>query len=482
MNKKNKAGYITVYLSLITGILISFLFTIIEGARMNAIQFQTECVMDIGLNSIFAEYNREMLKQYDLLFIDASYGSSHPTVERTKSHLLQYMNLNFNPPGKDMLPSYKDITSVHADNATLREVSYASDGNGNVMEYQIFKYMKDTTGLSLFDGAEQTYEEYKRQEEEYERLRSERSQNKEAINGMIDELNANREEDEDPVGISNPADAVEDLSSNSALRYAVRDINSLSGKKENLSKYFSRRDCNKGYGLREYQKIENSLIEKQIYSRYLFNKCGYYDHKKDNAALNYQVEYLLKGQASDLSNIEMIAEKIFKIRYAVNMTYLFSDTGKQAEAEELALVVTSGIMLPQLCEAVKLSILFAWGYAESAKDLRILFDGNKLADIKTSSSWNTPLSQLVTFKDHLNEYTVSENGRNYKDYLHAFVMMENKKNITKRLMDIMEMDIRRTVGNQSFQIDYCIYQLQAEVNVSSTYGYGYQITRTYSYE
>ena len=58
-----KAGYITVYLSLSLLIILSFIFTLIEGIRMQTIRFQTECVMDMGLNSIFAEYNRELLEQ-----------------------------------------------------------------------------------------------------------------------------------------------------------------------------------------------------------------------------------------------------------------------------------------------------------------------------------------------------------------------------------------------------------------------------------
>ena len=72
--KKNiqKEGYITVYLSLSLLVMLSLIFTLIEGIRMQTIRFQTECVMDIGLNSIFAEYHRELLDQYDLFAIDTT--------------------------------------------------------------------------------------------------------------------------------------------------------------------------------------------------------------------------------------------------------------------------------------------------------------------------------------------------------------------------------------------------------------------------
>ena len=73
-----KSGYITVYLSLVTGILLSLLLTVMEGVRMHTIRTQTECVMDMAMDSALAEYHREMLEQYDLFFIDMSYGGRSP--------------------------------------------------------------------------------------------------------------------------------------------------------------------------------------------------------------------------------------------------------------------------------------------------------------------------------------------------------------------------------------------------------------------
>ena len=151
--KKNiqKEGYITVYLSLSLLVMLSLIFTLIEGIRMQTIRFQTECVMDIGLNSIFAEYHRELLDQYDLFAIDTTYGYEQADEERTESHLLQYMNMNFIAPGKDRIPGYKDLTGVHADNASLSDMAYLSDGKGMVLKYQIIQYMNEKTGLSLVD-------------------------------------------------------------------------------------------------------------------------------------------------------------------------------------------------------------------------------------------------------------------------------------------------------------------------------------------
>ena len=59
-------AYLTVYLSLVFGIILSLLFVFIEGAAIGAVRAQAELVADLGLDSVFAEYNREILNQYDL--------------------------------------------------------------------------------------------------------------------------------------------------------------------------------------------------------------------------------------------------------------------------------------------------------------------------------------------------------------------------------------------------------------------------------
>ena len=54
-------GYMTIYLALTLGVMISLCLALIEGCRYRGICLETECVMDIGMDSILAEYHRELL-------------------------------------------------------------------------------------------------------------------------------------------------------------------------------------------------------------------------------------------------------------------------------------------------------------------------------------------------------------------------------------------------------------------------------------
>ncbi len=472
--KKTEYGYMTVYMSLTLGVLIMVMMTMLQGIRIQTIRYGTEYAMDLGMKSIFAEYHRQMLKRYGLLYIDSSYGGESASDDYTKGHLLNYMNSNFKKK------SGKDILGIHADNARIGNVSYASDDNGIITRYQIDRYMKAKTGLGMIDSEEEEdmsdligdYDDYMGQWDVAET----------DIDMIIEGINENLEEGEEYVSISNPADSVEVLNRSNALFYAVGDINKLDSNTVVLSDYISHRGCGNGAGLWESQNAPDGIVERQLYNAYIFDKCGYYDNLHDESALSYQIEYLLQGEDDDIKNMEGVAEDIFKIRYVTNITYLFTDSAKQAEAEELALIATSIIGNPELTELVKLTILFAWAYAESAKDLRILYDGNQLGIVKDASSWNTPLIQLTSFREHLNEYSAPAGSLSYKKFLYTFINVQNIDKTTERLMDLMEMDMRITPGNSSFKIDNQIYQLYAEVNVSSKYGYGCQINRKYSYE
>ncbi len=475
-----KDGYITVYLSLSLLIMLSLIFTLIEGIRMQTIRFQTECVMNIGLSSIFAEYHRELLNQYDIFAIDTTYGYGQADEDRTESHLLQYMNMNFIAPGSTRISGYRDLTAVHADNAELSEISYLSDGKGEVLKYQIVQYMKEKNGLSVLEDI--IPEDYSEMESKYGGLEEENRNNFRLIDGILEELNAARQEEEDEISISNPADQVESMRSGSVLSMAVKDSGSISCKNVPVSNYISHRSITEGVGLRPQQNDVNGVTDKILFQKYITDRCGYFHKEKEEGALSCQMEYLLYGKGSDMENLDAFANQVFKLRYVTNATFLFSNGAKMAEASELAGIVTASIASPQLYEAVKMTILFAWCYAESVQDMRILFDGKKAAVIKSDATWNTPLSELLMFTSSLDHYKADEGGISYIDYVKSFLFVKDEKTIRMRLMDLMEMDIRKTAGNQNFMMDHCIYQLTGEVNVSSQYGYGCSIRRDYSYE
>ncbi|WP_278320651.1 DUF5702 domain-containing protein [Faecalimonas umbilicata] len=98
------------------------------------------------------------------------------------------------------------------------------------------------------------------------------------------------------------------------------------------------------------------------------------DQKKENT-LSYEMEYILEGKESDQQNLEAVVKKLLLMRSGANYLYLLTDAGKQAEAETLAVSLSTAIALPVLTGLVKQAILVAWAFGEAVMDIRALLDG-----------------------------------------------------------------------------------------------------------
>lgn len=96
MQKRGKrtGAYLTVYLSLTMAVLLSLCLTLLEGVRRSVAGLETECIMDMGLNSMLAEYHRELFEQYNLFAVDTSYGTEVCGKVNTENHLKGYLDRN----------------------------------------------------------------------------------------------------------------------------------------------------------------------------------------------------------------------------------------------------------------------------------------------------------------------------------------------------------------------------------------------------
>ena len=92
--KTRATGYLSIFVCFTLTIILSLCLVLVEGTRQNTIRLETECIVDIGLNSVLAEYHREVLERYNLFFIDSSYGTDYPSFYNTEAHLRTYLEKN----------------------------------------------------------------------------------------------------------------------------------------------------------------------------------------------------------------------------------------------------------------------------------------------------------------------------------------------------------------------------------------------------
>lgn len=470
-----RRGYITVFLSLSLTLILSLVFTVIEGARISAIRMKFECVADIGMNSVLAEYHRELLKQYELLFVDMSYGGSRPEIANTEAHLRNYMQKNL------QTEEGKDFLAMAASLAQIEEYSIASDDNGAVLKRQVTDYMNDyplgavlgmlSDNISLLQqfGLDSTDVGAWRQEYEVQ-IESIGLPEQEVEEGIFEE-----------VPLDNPADIANATRGSGVLNLVLEDPSSVSATKVDLGNYLSHRSGRlTGTGLCAEAASVSGEPNDLVFQTYLFEKCGYYGNELEKALMQYQMEYILMGQDTDWQNLEQVAKRLLLWREAANVLYILSDSAKVAEAQAMATALTAVILLPALAEPVKYTILFAWAYVESLQDVKTLLSGGRVPIYKSAADWKTGINCLKNVRGSL-ESDSGGSGLNYKEYLQIMLFFQDSQTTVERAMDIMEMDIRRTPGNAEFRIDGCFDTYQANLSVTSRFGYSYEMTRRYGY-
>lgn len=472
-------GYITVFLSLSIMIILSLVLALFQGARIGAVRMKTECVMDIAMNSVLAEYSRELYEQYGLLLVDTSYGTGIPSIGNMEDHFRDYAEKNFERSTAGGILNAQTMTAMYCKGARVIGYSVATDNNGAVLNRQILEYMAGEpvggiinnvlgNATSLQDGGLDTTD--------VDALAAENQ-------GIIDSTELPVVEKEkgkkEVISIGNPADVVNSQRGIGALNLAIKDKSCISENVCNLSEYASHRELNKGTGLDD--KFDPSTAQKLLLDEYYFEKCSRYGGELEKSLLKYQLEYLAFGQNSDYGNLEKMAETLLFWRQAANMIYLFGCQEKVSEAEAIATALSVILFVPELADPIKYSILFAWTFAESISDLHVLFSGGRVPLFKTDETWKLSLLNMFSFRDHMDESGNNE-GLLYEDYLRIKLFLTSYEEKTKRMMDVIEMDVRGTEGNFGFRLDYCVDVFAGRLEVGTKYGYEAEIKRVYGYE
>lgn len=485
MHQREKA-YLTVYLSLVFGIVLSLLFALIEGAAIGAARAQAELVADLGLESVFAEYNREILEQYELFFIDTSYGARNGGIGMTQKHLSDYMAKNMEPD-KDMGAfvgtTYLKLTNPYLE---IREASYASDESGAVWKAQAVSYMKAVYGGDIVNTVKEHIETVQENEMDTRDVASELKKQKEAFEKAlaekeIIELDA---ETSDGASYAKISKLVDKLISGTLLKLVMPSGEALSQASVNTNAYYSGRvrtgKVNSGVGLHEGAPRADSFVDELLFGEYLMKVCGNFRNQKENSVLKYQVEYILYGFGSDASNLSACAAALFAVRSAGNLIAIYGNSSMKTQAEAVAEVLCCLIACPELAPVLKNILLVIWAVAEAIADVKTLLDGGNVPLLKKEGQWSLSLSNVLS--GSFLGGGKKEEGLSYQAYLRVLLGLMNKEKKVARSLDIVEMDIRETDGNEYFRIDQCVDYLKVGFGFVDAAGHDFVFERLMCYE
>lgn len=478
---KRENGYLTVYMALCLTVILSLCLTLIEGVRKNGGAMEAACVADIGMQSVLAEYHRELFSQYNLFAVDSSYGTQRYGSDNTEAHLLKYLRKNL-AIDEVFLSSYlyRDFLDLQVTGVKMTGMSILTDNGGTVFRRRAVEAVQDDIGISLLEEVQKWMEVIS-----INGLDTNKTQNEKAeVDRRIREYEYEDEEGEIKHGVENPTKVLESQRSKGILQLVIQDQDTLSANTLDLSNLiYSRMEQGKvsrgNLALPETQWTEE-MKERFFFQEYLLRYMGHYGQEDDKDALHYQIEYLIVGKNNDTENLKSVANRICALREAANVLYLMSDETKQMEAEALALLISSILLVPGIAPILKAAIILGWAYAESVYDVKSLLAGGKVPLVKDGSTWHYSLEGALS--GELGDSTVGGTGLSYEDYLRVFMAFTDLNKLTGRAMDMVEADIRITDKNAWFCLDACYDRIEFDIRISSGFGYNYQMIRQRSYD
>lgn len=499
-----RKGSITVFTALILSLVVSLLCSGIESVRMAAARTQILNGLDIGLYSLFGQYDKSLLKDYDLFAVDASGSGEELDLAGIYDNLESYM--------KPILAQNSQKLSI--ENGGIAGYRLLTDEEGEVFYQQIVRYMKETLGsrgvqlllqkmrqrqkkteeaekagseaengnaLAIYDSEMSEAAEKSQAALEEKRAQEQQSQSEEFTDGGSSEEAGFGGTELVPVTVQNPIPVIQRIRWMSLLDLVLPPDRSRSDKKIQKNELVSGRELEQGLPMSDEVKRDSSLISQVLYQQYLMDKLGNY-RSPGKGGLEYQIEYILGGYGSDEENLKSIARKLLLVREGVNAVCLAADSVRRAQAEALAIAIASGFLIPPAAGIIEGALILCWAFGESILDVRTLFAGGKVPLVKDSSQWQLSLENLPALLEIADGTGANEEeGLGYEDYLQVFLLAAKKDRKVWRGMDMLELSMRSADGWEGFRLDTCLTALEASVDVRANKRKSFTVTRQYCY-
>lgn len=493
MQKQEAGAYLTVYAALSMAVLLSLFLAVLEGVRVNTIQLEAELIADIGMDSILAEYHRELLNQYGMFWIDTSYGTPQPSIQAVEEQLQYYVGQNCAMDDVflgDYL--YRDFLAMEVGEIAVLKAAVAGDDSGRLFRERAVEVVKDDIGIALLEqiaGWLETVEAHGLGSRQLEQEMQQVDHDIMEYDGQEIQVG----EEWITLEVENPVKILEEARRKGILNLVIDDMEGLSEAAVNTASLISSRRKTDGINQGNWEEWEEPsygakvLSHRLLWQEYLLRYCGFYGSQMEKGLLQYQVEYLIAGKDNDLDNLKGVVHRICGIREAANALYLFSDETKCAEAEAAAAVIASALLIPEAELLFQAAILLGWAYAESLYDVSCLLKGQRVPLLKTAETWHYGIEGALKAVQDVEDTELKEgeadtgSGLAYQDYLRLLLALSDLETQTFRMMDIVEMDIRQTPGNGQFRLDGCIDRLEAEICVESAYGYSFCVNKRKKY-
>lgn len=454
-----KRGEVTAFLALIFVLLVSFAGSLMESASLQTAKSYRRADMNRAIESVFAEYQRELLEEFDIFSLEGSYESGTYDEKKLVDRL-----------------SYYGASGMKQ---KIGRIELLTDKNGKSFLEQIDYYIESKYGLSSLINLHSSMDIWKKQEEKEEHIQQLETELDQQLSEMLSENGL-----ELPID-GNPLPNMQNLAATPLVDLVMPAHRTVSEKAAATDSMVSHRSLRKGYG--DFSDVtEGTELSAIAFGEYIlthFSSAVPKEGEKKDGSLDYEIEYILSGKDSDRENLETVLRKLLIFRFVPNYAYLQGDSARQAEVKALALTLCSVIALPAAADALAQVLLFAWAFGESIMDLRSLIEGGGVPITKNSESWQLSLSGLMTLgtEGENQEGKNTSEGITYDEYLRVLLFLNHKQEMSLRALDMIELCLRKEKGLSWFRADNCISRMEVESTVNLRRGITYRFHTYYGY-
>lgn len=507
-------GAITVFMTLLFGMILSLVLVTIENVRFLTGESYVRLSSKGALYAVFGEYNRELYEDYGLF----GYGGySQKNQDELSRNIERQLQTALGQQDKAASSANIDLYRIHDISCTIADIKSVADREELYRQIKLFLasetvedvldrlfkkddstsskvgvdglrdlFREDTTAWSK--SLEQTEKYEKGEMDDPSQFVGENSQfdgkdgqfaeaNKRSVrkaksagnvmdgdDGMATQDHAN----------GNPLESFCELMRDGILQL-VCDTEKLSGEDQQAKSIGQAAGLLKELlSTKEGFDLQGNLTptgQKLLLMRYAF--CVFSCYTTDrNRSTGCGLEYLIEGKENEKDCMLGIVNRMLLLRTMINYAYVNTDEQLKAESLATATAIAGATGLPPVIQAVNQTILLILAVEESLIDITALLCGYKVPLFKQHASFQMRYSEIcMVSKSFLRKKAeiykkgggvITGKAMSYMQYLGMLMALTAEKSMRERAISLIETDLRERY-NQTFCIDQCIDQAKVKV-------------------
>lgn len=459
-----KKGSVTIFLALVLILVLSFVFSLLEGARVHCLKAKAQMVSELCVQSVFANYHCGIWEDYHLLFLDGTWQEGAFDIESLAQKAMSAAEKNFSPAIGNDGENFWELTGLSATDVEIKNFTLATDAAGSIFCSQVSEQMQLEVAEDVLEELFQIQDETKSMEEEQAKNDETWQKAWDAMAQAQEELQESAEATEEEgipqqehIEVENPMEYVKELKSSGILAVVLEEPSQLSTKAVEAGSFLKDRELQRGNGIQpEENALERFWLQYYI-QKYFSNYVSQGEKGAKEKVLAYEWEYMLVGKNNDSANLEEVVKRLLGIREIMNFTTIMQDAEKKSLALSIATATVGFTGIMPLVRAVQAGILLSWAYIESVLDVRALLAGKKVPFLKRTDQWASDLTNCRKSIQEKEQSGEDENGWNYSRYLQMLLFLQSEETISYRCMDLIE-------RNEQVQMDAMIQGAEIVLN------------------